>query len=333
MQVIITGHGPGPSRVWTVGPFGLVIALATLIAATWLGMSTVYHHVFTRATQDAWPTVTADFERALEEEFAQRDRFMRENLDAMARRVGEMQAKLMQLEAIGQRVSGMVGLSPDEIRPLEVEPGRGGVLREGGALTLDELNAVLALIDESARQGEDMFTVIEARLSEQKLQAMMVPNQRPVDEGYVGSGFGFRIDPITGRRALHTGLDFAAEKGTPILAAAAGVVIVAEYHPAYGKMVDIDHGGGLVTRYAHASRLDVAKGDLVKRGQKIAEVGSTGRSTGPHLHFEVLVNDRPQNPARFLADLGSGRRSAQTDSARLEASGRGGPDRGLGGSR
>ena len=118
--------------------------------------------------------------------------------------------------------------------------------------------------------------------------------------GNLGSPFGWRIDPFNGRSALHTGLDFPSEPGTAILAAAGGVVVAQEYHPAYGNMVEIDHGNELITRYAHASRVLVKKGDLVKRGQKIAEVGSTGRSTGPHLHFEVLVQGIFQDPQKFL---------------------------------
>jgi murein DD-endopeptidase MepM/ murein hydrolase activator NlpD len=128
----------------------------------------------------------------------------------------------------------------------------------------------------------------------------MVPSALPVNAS-MGSGFGFRADPFTGRPSLHAGLDFPADPGTPILAAAGGVVSAVETHPQYGLMVEIDHGRNLITRYAHASRFHVKLGDLVKRGDKIAEVGSTGRSTGPHLHFEVLVDGVPQDPARFLA--------------------------------
>ena len=116
----------------------------------------------------------------------------------------------------------------------------------------------------------------------------------------LGSSFGWRIDPVNGHSALHTGLDFPASNGTPILSAAGGVVVVQEYHSAYGNMVEIDHGNDLITRYAHASKVLVKKGDLVKRGQKIAEVGSTGRSTGSHLHFEVLVQGVFQDPQKFL---------------------------------
>jgi murein DD-endopeptidase MepM/ murein hydrolase activator NlpD len=128
----------------------------------------------------------------------------------------------------------------------------------------------------------------------------MVPSVAPVD-GPVGSGFGVRPDPFTGRAALHTGLDFPADVGTAIHAAAGGVVALIEQHPQYGRVLEISHGSGLSTRYAHVSRTWVKTGDLVKRGQLVAEVGNSGRSTGPHLHFEVLVGGVPQNPARFLA--------------------------------
>jgi len=126
-----------------------------------------------------------------------------------------------------------------------------------------------------------------------------VPNSRPVDS-QVGSGFGFRMDPITGRTALHTGLDFSAEPGTPIQAAAGGMVTSTEPHPQYGNLLEIDHGNGLTTRYAHTQRILVKTGDVVKRGQVVALVGNTGRSTGPHLHFEVLVDGVMQDPAKFL---------------------------------
>jgi murein DD-endopeptidase MepM/ murein hydrolase activator NlpD len=116
----------------------------------------------------------------------------------------------------------------------------------------------------------------------------------------LGSSFGWRIDPFTGRSALHTGLDFQADTGTPILAAAGGIVVTQEFHPAYGNMIEVDHGNSLITRYAHTSKVFVQKGDLIRRGQKIAEVGTTGRSTGAHLHFEVLVQGVPQDPQTFL---------------------------------
>jgi murein DD-endopeptidase MepM/ murein hydrolase activator NlpD len=129
---------------------------------------------------------------------------------------------------------------------------------------------------------------------------MFLPTLLPVVDGWYSSNFGLRIDPFSGQSSFHEGIDFLAETGTPVVAAASGKVVFAGWHPQYGKVVDVDHGNGLVSRYAHASRLVVAEGDLVVRGQHIANVGSSGRSTGPHLHFEVRLNGVPQNPARFL---------------------------------
>jgi len=146
----------------------------------------------------------------------------------------------------------------------------------------------------------DLMTVLESRLFDQHIRKKMIPTHAPVTGRVAGSGFGWRVDPITGQSALHTGLDFQADTGTPILAAAGGVVVTQEYHPAYGNMIEVDHGNQLVTRYAHASRVLIKQGDIVRRGQKIAEIGTTGRSTGPHLHFEVLVQGVFQDPQKFL---------------------------------
>jgi murein DD-endopeptidase MepM/ murein hydrolase activator NlpD len=270
---------------------GFVAALALMLVAA--GM---YHWVFLKGAREGWPVIGSLVKLMVKDEFEQRDRFMRENLDVMAKRLGEMQAKMMQLEALGERVSGLAGVNPNDIK---TQPGRGGVLVTGRSLTMDELQATLADLDRLTDQRVDLMTVMESRLFDQKIKKMMVPTQQPV-AGILGSSFGWRIDPLNGRSALHTGLDFPAEPGTAILAAAGGVVVTQEYHAAYGNMVEVDHGNDLVTRYAHASRVLVKKGDLVRRGQKIAEVGTTGRSTGPHLHFEVLVQGVYQDPQKFL---------------------------------
>ena len=234
----------------------------------------------------------------VKDEFDQRDRFLRENIDAMARQVGEMQAKMMQLESLGERVSGLAGVNPGDIK---VSPGRGGALISGPSLSLEELQVILSELERTGSQRSDLLTLMESRLFDQKIGKSLVPTQKPVSGVSLGSAFGWRIDPITGRSALHTGLDFSADAGTPIMAAAGGVVVAQEYHFAYGNMIEIDHGNNLLSRYAHASRVFVKKGDLIKRGQKIAEVGSTGRSTGSHLHFEVLVQGVFQDPQKFLA--------------------------------
>ena len=256
-----------------------------------------YHLVFLKGAKEGWPVFGAFLKLITKDEADQRDRFLRENLDLMARKLGEMQAKLVQLESLGERVSSLAGVSPMESK---TRPGQGGTLVAGRSLSMAELKSTLIDLDHVADQRADYLTVIESRLFELKIKNLMVPTQQPVAPASLGSAFGWRIDPITGQSALHTGLDFQADSGVPIQAAAGGVVVTQEYHPAYGNMVEIDHGNELVTRYAHASKVFVKKGDLVKRGRKIAEVGTTGRSTGAHLHFEVLVSGVPQDPQKFL---------------------------------
>jgi murein DD-endopeptidase MepM/ murein hydrolase activator NlpD len=189
----------------------------------------------------------------------------------------------------------------------EVGAGRGGPYRPADSVGFDQLNDLVALLDSEADHHSDVFTLVESRLLERRLQALVVPSMAPVD-GPVGSGFGFRIDPFNGRPALHTGLDYPNNIGTPIHAAAGGVVRAAEAEAAYGMAVEIDHGNGLATRYAHTSKILVKPGDLIKRGQVVALVGNTGRSTGPHLHFEVLLDGVPQNPQRFLSRNDRGER-------------------------
>jgi len=146
----------------------------------------------------------------------------------------------------------------------------------------------------------DELNLIESELLSRTVRSKLLPSSQPLEIGAYGSGFGWRLDPFTGQRAMHEGIDFSAPVGTPILAAAAGVVVFAGWDAAYGRQVDVDHGQGLVTRYAHASKLHVKRGDIVKQGQKIAEVGSSGRSTGPHLHFEVRINNVAQDPRKYL---------------------------------
>jgi murein DD-endopeptidase MepM/ murein hydrolase activator NlpD len=298
VHFIITDAWLAKSRAVHLSGTKLVVVFAGLSLGLMMAAAGLYHWVFLKGAREGWPIIGTLVKLVVKDEFEQRDRFMRENLDAMARRLGEMQAKLIQLEALGERVSGLAGVNPAEIK---TAPGRGGALVSGRPLTMEELQATLLDLDQLSSQNTDLLTVMESRLFDQKIKNMMVPTQQPVQAGHVGSSFGWRIDPFNGRSALHTGLDFQADIGTPILAAAGGVVVEQDFHPAYGNMVEIDHGNNLITRYAHASKVWVKKGDLVKRGQKIADVGTTGRSTGPHLHFEVMVQGVPQDPQKFLA--------------------------------
>lgn len=296
MQVIITDAWLAKSRALHLSGWQLLAAALSASLVLMLVAAGMYHWVFLKGAREGWPVIGSVVRLMIKDETEQRDRYLRENLNVMARKVGDMEARMMQLESLGARVSGLAGVSMD----LKTPPGRGGALVSARPLSLEELQATLDDLERLTNQRVDLMTVIESRLFDQRIRKMMVPTQAPVPGKPLGSAFGWRIDPISGTSALHTGQDYQADTGTPILAAAGGVVVTQSYHPEYGQMIEIDHGNELVTRYAHASRVDVRKGDLVKRGQRIAQVGTSGRSTGPHLHFEVLVQGIPQDPKKFL---------------------------------
>jgi murein DD-endopeptidase MepM/ murein hydrolase activator NlpD len=226
------------------------------------------------------------------------------HLNAMAIRLGELQAQMLRLDGLGERLANIAGLKPQELPGLHTHatPGRGGAESSmpSRALTVPEFTELLEKLAHQVDVRSDQLGVLEALLVQSSVNRKFMPTLAPIVDGWFSSNFGYRIDPFNGEQSFHEGIDFPAEAGTPIVATASGKVIAAEWHPQYGKMIEIDHGNGLVSRYAHASQLFVKEGDLVVRGQKLATVGSTGRSTGPHLHFEVRLNGVPQNPARFL---------------------------------
>ena len=297
MQLIITDAWLIKSRAVHLSGAKLLLALLLASFVLMLCAAGLYHWVFLKGAREGWPVIGSLVRLVVKDEFEQRDRFLRENIEVMAKKLGEMQAKMLQLESLGERVSGLAGISPAEIK---IQPGQGGRLFLARDLSMGEVQSAIQELDEVASQRSDLMAVLESRLFEQKIKRMMVPTQSPVPNANLGSMFGWRIDPINGRSALHSGLDFPATPGTPIYAAAGGVVVTQEFQPEYGNIIDIDHGNELISRYAHSSKVNVKTGDLIKRGQKIAEVGNTGRSTGPHLHFEVLVQGIPQDPQKFL---------------------------------
>ena len=238
---------------------------------------------------------------AAQEAEAERGRtFVQQNLNAMAVKLGEMQAQITRLDALGDRLSSMAGVR--EIKFTET-PGIGGaapLLMPPQNLSLGDFSEKLLALSRQVETRNDVLGVLEAQLFEQAVKKKLMPTMMPVAAPYNSSSFGRRVDPFTGQWAFHEGIDFLADAGAPILAAANGIVVFAGFHPQYGYAVDIDHGNDLVTRYAHCARLFVKEGDVVQRGRKLGEVGSTGRSTGPHLHFEVRFRGAAQNPVKFL---------------------------------
>lgn len=228
-----------------------------------------------------------------------RDDYVRANISALAVKLGELQAQVSRLDVLGDRVASMAGVRLQDLP--SKDGGRGGPLSANAReLSLSELSMAVERTGKTLEQRADQLNIAESDLLANSVRGKLMPSEQPLSDGFMGSRFGSRLDPFNGRSAMHEGIDFNAPTGTPILAAAGGVVVFAEFHPGYGNQVDIDHGNELITRYAHASKLLVKAGDIVKRGQKIAEVGSTGRSTGPHLHFEVRIGGVAQDPAGYL---------------------------------
>lgn len=242
--------------------------------------------------------------------------FVRDNVSMLAGRVGALQAKLVSIEALGRRLATAAGVTltdpgaPAVAARVHDAPQATDVMDDnftdrqppsedpGSAEALGrQLDALLA----HASSQSGTMEMLDAALTRRSGDLARLPTSMPLDDySYLSSSYGWRRNPVTGRYAMHEGVDFAAPRGTPILAAAGGVVLQAGPEAGYGNMVEIDHGDGLATRYAHASQVLVKPGDLVARGQLIARVGSSGQSTGSHLHFEVRLAGQPLDPKLFL---------------------------------
>lgn len=236
-----------------------------------------------------------------QEEHQKNQSYLRDSLNAMAVRMGQMQAQLLRLDSLGERLAELSGIKPQEFL-FNQTLGQGGALSTlpSKDISFDEFNSKMNELSLTLNDRTDKLGALDTFLLQDRLKKKTLPTLAPVEARWFTSSFGLRIDPFTGKSAFHEGVDFIAEIGTPVMAAAGGVVVYSDYHPEYGNMIDIDHGNDFVSRYAHAAKRLVKPGQVVLRGQKIAEVGSTGRSTGPHLHFEVRHRGLPQNPTRFL---------------------------------
>lgn len=230
----------------------------------------------------------------------------------LATKMGDLQARMIELEALSERIAATAGLN--ELDPVFGEiagPAETALAAAplstlwspGDAWPSDPVAGMgdwLDVLRTRVGKRKEWFSLVDSALARRAGMALTVPTHMPIAGLDPGSPFGWRRHPILGHKILHEGVDFAAPYGTPIHSAAAGVVVDAGYKSGYGLTVEVRHGDGLVTRYAHASKLLVKMGDIVEKGQQIAKVGATGRVTGAHLHFEVRVNDRPLDPMLFL---------------------------------
>ncbi|AEC18560.1 metallopeptidase [Pusillimonas sp. T7-7] len=261
-----------------------------------------------QAQRSVRPVLSAQQERVISEQVLRDSAYVRQNVNLLASKVGDLQAKLIAMGGLSKRVAEVAGVSytDPEVQASIEQVGMSSVMDDistehGASWSAEGLGRELDMMTQQLSEQKDWFAMLDLVLTKRTGVEASLPTYMPVNYPYLSSSFGWRRNPVTGRHTMHEGLDFAAPKGTPIYAASGGVVTQARYATGYGKLVEISHGNGLVTRYAHASSFNVKVGDLVEKGQQIARVGSTGRSTGSHLHFEVRMAGHPLDPTLFLA--------------------------------
>lgn len=275
------------------------------------------------------PGLDADQRQALDARLQQESATLQDGIAGLASKVGELQGRVLAMEAVRHRIADAAGLdySAPELAPADGQPQAGAsqvlddIPTQDAAVppvsSAEQLGRAIDALGQRLAAQEDAYSLVDAALSRQAGFQASLPTLSPVDYPALSSSFGWRRNPVSGRHSMHEGLDFVAPRGAPIRAASGGLVVRSGAQRGYGKMVEIDHGNGLRTRYAHASSLLVKAGDIVRQGDLIAKVGSTGRSTGAHLHFEIRMADYPLDPTLFIQP--DGRLPGASGSVRLAA--------------
>ncbi len=225
-----------------------------------------------------------------------------ENINALTNTLANLQAHIIRLDTLGTRLTDVAKLDKKDFN-FNFEPAVGGPVEPGEVIQdiryrdfVKRLDKISKDIDNRSKQ----LDILEKILISEHFQSVTTPTGKPVTEGRISSYYGIRKDPFTGKKRMHKGMDVASKSGAPVIATADGIVTKVEKKPGYGKMLEIDHGYGISTRYGHNKSMSVKVGDIVKQGQVIASMGSTGRSTGPHVHYEVLRNGKQVNPRKYI---------------------------------
>ena len=309
MKLVIMHAREGQPGQQVLGGARLGLVLAAMLATAALIGATIQRYL----TPIAPPAYAVDWASYSQSKQPERDAaFLRENVSLLAAKVGELQAKLVSVDGVGRRVAKVAGvaytdpeLAADLNAPAQASEVMDNLFTDrqppAAQLSAEEIGRQLDELQARLLQQTENLHMLDVALTRRSADQARLPSSMPITNyPYLSSSYGWRRNPVTHRYAMHEGLDFAAPSGTPILAASGGVVLEARYQSGYGNAVEIDHGDGMITRYAHASKLLVKPGELVGRGQEIALVGSTGQSTGPHLHFEVRLAGQPLDPRLFL---------------------------------
>jgi murein DD-endopeptidase MepM/ murein hydrolase activator NlpD len=305
MNIFIFSQGrSGQSRQFAVAHPAMLAALAVIVLAILgtafaIGMQLGQRsgHALGMRQVDRWSNILKDQKT----EISNLKRQLQDQTNALAIRIAKLDAHVIRIDELGKRLTSMAHIDHRDIN-FDEEPAVGGPEgdEDGVSPQLPDLSTSLSQLEQRVDLRDAQLSALENVILSRDLNASIRPEGRPVLQGFISSYFGPREDPITGREEFHKGVDFAGNEGDPVVAVAAGVVTWAGERSGYGKLIEIDHGKGFTTRYAHNEQTLVAVGQTVTRGQPIALMGSTGHSTGPHVHFEVLRNGRPVNPLAFI---------------------------------
>jgi murein DD-endopeptidase MepM/ murein hydrolase activator NlpD len=307
MNVVIFGRGFGKSRqVNLSGRLASVLALSAvgLVSSAAFAIGYLYSAHTGSGVSTSEVAILADELQLQRDSIGTIRQANEDTLDALAIRIAQMNARIIRLDALGRRLTDMADLDDGEFN-FDSDPALGGPeepVATGSNVAIPEVVEAMQSLNHQLGDREAQLGVLESVLMNQNLKDRVYPQGRPVQSGWISSYFGKRTDPFTGKLANHTGIDFAGKLGAQVAAVADGVVTWSADRYGYGAMVEINHGNGYSTRYAHNSENLVVVGDEVRKGQLVARMGETGRATGPNLHFEVLKNGRRVNPVNFIRE-------------------------------
>ncbi len=302
MKFIIVDNRTGKHRSFTANGLVIGLTITGLLGIPVLsGISSYYHGLGEAGLNDQLVGKWRDVLKAQQGEIAEARTSARESLEASALRLAKLQARIVRLGALGERLTSVAKLEEGEF-DFSQPPALGGPLeeKEDGQGVLPDYLQLLDQLAEDIESREQQLSVLETLLVSRKIQDDVFIAGRPVEKGWMSSRFGNRNDPITGKLAWHSGVDFAGKEGSNVISVAAGLVVYSGPRSGYGELVEINHGSGFTTLYGHHKKNLVKVGDIVKKGQVIALMGSSGRSTGPHVHFEVYKNGRVVDPSSYI---------------------------------
>jgi len=299
MNIILVGKFRGRPVRYQFGGDRIRVFLCSLVFTAFIGLLVSFGYHLGIINGESAELANLNGKIKLQKDLIRQTRLSAQSdMDALVARIGQMQANVTRLNALGERLVAVSDIDAKEF-DFERVPALGGPHDTNSSVTVDFEN-VLGVLNEQLVSREQQLSLLEDIIMVKQLETETKPEGRPIGKGWISSYYGERPDPFTGKIEMHKGIDFAAKEGSDVFAVANGVVTWSGRRYGYGNLVEINHGHGYVTRYGHNAETLVEVGDSVRRGQAISLMGSTGRSTGPHVHFEVLKNDRQVDPIRFV---------------------------------